>query len=85
MEKKQMSSKAGLRAQERLGALGKLRQMKSTVKSEISMLQHEPDKFITLQFTKLIKIAKTMNQEKQLLQLAIDYVGGKEPTEIETK
>ena len=68
-----MSSKAGLRAQMRVGAAGKLRQIRSTVKSDVSLLQNAPDQFIAAQFVKVANMAAKLNQQNALRKMCEDY------------
>lgn len=69
-----MSSKAGLRAQMRIGAAGKLRQIRSTVKSDVSLLQNAPDQFIAAQFCKVANMASKLNQQHALRKMCEDYL-----------
>jgi hypothetical protein len=76
-----MSSKAGLRAKDRLEAAGKLRQIRSIVRSDVALLQNSPDKFVEAQFDKVVTIAVKLHQEQVLLKAVARYAETKKQAE----
>lgn len=73
-----MSSKAGLRAIKRLKAGGKLREIKKTVISDMTLLQRDPKGFTELQFKKLMDIAVSLHQEETLKRCCLEYTKEKD-------
>ena len=58
---------------ERLKATGKLRDIKRTVVSDITLLQRDPKAFTELQFKKLVDIAVSLHQEQILKEMCKRY------------